>query len=284
MRWILPVLLAIVGSQSVGFAETDPEVLKSLRNIHAPRVVGIPPANACRGLMVLPDGEIRHYGFRHAVGDEGEGNVPVYISSRDCGLNWREIVIKGESAAAMVQSPWSGDFLTVLCQTRRPNHSMAASTVLKSIDGVGLFAVRSSQGPEGPFTHSLAGVHTGFLARVPLPLRNRQRWVQPIQCRVDGPMQPGVLLSDDDGVTWREVLLPSPPAHRVEWPHEGVRWQNYGCEPTVVELSDGRLVDADPYVAGHPLRILFRRRRRHVDATPSHLDSTRRSPCHFCFA
>jgi hypothetical protein len=118
---------------------------------------------------------------------------------------------------------------------------MAAATVLHSIDGVGLFAVRSAQGPQGPFTHSRAGVHTGFTARLPLPLRGRRRWVQPIQCRVGGLTQPGVLLSDDDGVTWREVLLPSPPPHKVEWPHEGVRWQNYGCEPTVVELSDGRL-------------------------------------------
>ena len=136
----------------------------------------------------------------------------------------------------MVRSPWSGDFLTVLCQTGRASHETAAASVLYSINGVGLFAVRSPQGPQGPFTSARAGVHAGFVARLPLPLRERHRWIQPVQCRVDGPTQPGVLLSDDDGVTWREVLLSSPPPHRVEWPHEGVRWQNYGCEPTVVEL------------------------------------------------
>lgn len=237
MKWTVAALFIGFCFPSVGFAEPDPETLEALRRIHAPQVVGVPPANACRGLMVMPDGEIRHYGVRH----DAHGALPVYLSSRDCGLNWREVEVEGDSAAAMVRSPWSGDYLTVLCRTGRHDESMAAASILKSIDGVGLFAVRSSQGPEGTYTHSLAGIHLGFTPRLPLPLRERKRWVQPIQCSVGGPMQPGVLLSDDDGVTWREVLLPSPPPHRIEWPHEGFRWQNYGCEPTVVELSDGKL-------------------------------------------
>ena len=242
MKPIFTALFLIFASHSVGYPEPDPATLEALRQIRAPQVVGVPPANACRGLMEMPDGEIRHYGFRSDPDGKSHAFQPVYLSSRDCGLSWREVPVEGASAAAMVRSPWSGDFLTVLCKTSRPGHSMAAATVLKSIKGAGMFAVRSSKGPEGPFTHCLAGVHTGFTARLPLPLRERKRWVQPIQCRVDGPAtQPGVLLSDDDGATWREVLLPSPPPHRVEWPHQGVRWQNYGCEPTVVELSDGRL-------------------------------------------
>ncbi len=241
MRRTIITLGFVIGLQTLGFAETDPESLKALRQISAPQVVGVPPENACRGLMMMPDGEIRHYGFRHDAGQEGSTYRPVYISSRDCGLSWREVPVEGPTAGAMVRSPWSGDFLTVLCQTGRPSHESAAATVLHSIKAVGLFAVRSPQGPQGPFTSARAGVHTGFVARLPLALRQRRRWVQPFQCRVGGPTQPGVLLSDDDGATWREVLLPSPPPHRVEWPHEGVRWQNDGCEPTVVELSDGRL-------------------------------------------
>lgn len=53
-----------LGLCSWGFAGTDPRVQESLRRIGAPQVVGVPPDNACRGLMVMPDGEIRHYGFR----------------------------------------------------------------------------------------------------------------------------------------------------------------------------------------------------------------------------
>lgn len=241
MKWSITALSVIIGLPSFGFADADPETLAALRRIDAPRVVGVPPANACRGLMVMPDGEIRHYGFRHLGGSRNGAGEPIYLSSHDCGLSWREVAIEGVAAGAMVRSPWSNDFLTILCKTGRPDHSMAAATVLQSIEGAGLFAVRSSEGPQGPCTHCRAGVHMGFMARLPLPLRERRRWVQPIQCRVNGPTQPGVLLSDDDGATWREVLLPSPPPHRIEWPHEGVRWQNDGCEPTVVELSDGRL-------------------------------------------
>ncbi len=241
MKWIITALFWAISFHSVVLAETDPAILEALRRIHAPQVVGVPPENACRGLMVMPDGEIRHYGFRHGTGNKGDASQPIYLSSVDCGLSWREVPVEDATAGAMVRSPWSGDFLTVLCKANRPSHGEPAWPVLQSVEGVGLVAVRSIQGPQGPFTPSLAGRHAGFLARLPLPLRGRHRWVQPIQCSINGPTQPGVLLSDDDGATWREVLLPSPPPHRVEWPHKGVRWQNYGCEPTVVEFSDGRL-------------------------------------------
>lgn len=235
------ILSIAIGLQTYGFAQSAPETQSALRQIYAPQVVGVPPENACRGLMVMPDGEIRHYGFRRDAGENGDSYRPLYISSRDNGLSWREVAIETPTAGAMVRSPWSNDFLTVLCRTGHPDHDTATASVLRSLTGTGLFAVRSTHGPEGPFTPARVSARTGFMARLPLPLRERRRWVQPIQCSVDGPVRPGVLLSDDDGATWREVLLPSPPRHRVEWPHEGVRWQNDGCEPTVVELSDGRL-------------------------------------------
>ncbi|MEN6493036.1 MAG: sialidase family protein [Thermoguttaceae bacterium] len=240
MRWTILVLAAVVGLCSQGSAATDPLTLEALRRIHAPQVVGVPTDNACRGLMVMPDGEIRHYGFRLKEGTKGHATEPVYLSSRDCGLSWREVVIQGETAGSMVRSPWSGDFLTVLCKPAKADRE-TWQTALNGCDGGGMYVFRSSQGPEGPLEHSLVSRHMGFMARLPLALRERHRWVQPIQRPEANPYHPGVLLSDDDGRTWREVLLPSPPAHRVEWPHEGVRWQNYGCEPTVVELSSGRL-------------------------------------------
>lgn len=240
MKWTIVTFCAVCVLHSVGFAATDTLTLEMLRRIHAPQVVGVPPENACRGLMVMPDGEIRHYGFRHDGGKGAQAVQPLYLSSRDCGLSWRELPVAGVTAGSMVRSPWSGDFLTVLNKPRR-SHSEAWQTALNACDGGGFFVFRSAQGPEGQLTPSLINRQSGFMARLPLPLRQRRRWVQPIQRAAESPYQPGVLLSDDDGRTWREVLLPSPPPHRVEWPHEGVRWQNYGCEPTVVELSNGRL-------------------------------------------
>lgn len=231
--------LVVMGVCLSGVAAPDPETLQALRRIVAPRVVAVPPENACRGLMEMPDGEIRHYGFRGGFGKGADPLEAIYLSSRDCGLSWREVVIKGPTAGAMMRSPWSGDYLTVLCKTGRA-HGDEVKSALEACEGKGFFVLRART-LEGPFTPSAISPHTGFLARQPLPLRQRHRWLQPIQRRGESLNQPGVLLSDDDGFTWREVMLPSPPPHRVEWPHLGVRWQNYGCEPTVVELSGGRL-------------------------------------------
>jgi hypothetical protein len=230
---------AVMGACGCGLASPAPETLQALRRIEAPRAVAVPPENASRGLMELPDGEIRHYGFRGSVRGKGEPLEAVYLSSRDCGLNWREVVVKGPSAGAMTRSPWSDGYLTVLCHTGRKLGDEFQSAFGNG-DKAGFYALRAPA-PEGPYAVTAISPHTGFMARQPLPLRQRHRWVQPIQRRAESPNQPGVMLSDDDGATWREVLLPSPPPHKVEWPHLGVRWQNYGCEPTVVELSSGRL-------------------------------------------
>ncbi len=243
---VIPVLLLLLsvmpGKVMAQVAAPDPHTLEALRRIHAPQVVGVPPANASRDLMILPDGELRHYGFRVVLENGKKTLLPVYISSRDYGLSWHEVTVAGETAGSMVRSPWSGDFLTVLCKTGHA-HSEEWHTIHKSCEGRGFFVHRSARGPDGPFTSSAVSSNNmgGFMARLPIPLRQRNRWIQPIQRRVENPYHPGVLISDDDGKTWREIMLPSPPPHRIEWPHAGVRWQNYGCEPTVVELSDGRL-------------------------------------------
>jgi hypothetical protein len=239
MKQTILALPVIVGLCCEALAATDSLTLETLRRIHAPQVVGVPPDNACHGLMVMPDGEIRHYGF-HTDGNKKAPPRPIYVFSRDCGLSWREVPVQGVTAGSMVRSPWSGDFLTILCKPRKASvHSW--QTALNGCEGSGFFVFRSAEGPEGQLTNSLVSRQMGFIARLPLALQHRRRWVQPIQHAAESPTQPGVLLSDDDGRNWREVMLPSPPAHRVQWPHEGVRWQNYGCEPTVVELSDGRL-------------------------------------------
>jgi hypothetical protein len=61
LAWITWALL--VGLPAVGRAAADPQTLEELRRLYAPKVVGVPPENACHGLMVMPDGEIRHYGL-----------------------------------------------------------------------------------------------------------------------------------------------------------------------------------------------------------------------------
>ena len=55
-------------------------------------------------------------------------------------------------------------------------------------------------------------------------------------------MSPVVARSDDEGLTWRTVTLESAPLHEAVWPHQGARWQNGACEPTILEREDGSLL------------------------------------------
>jgi len=138
-----------------------------------------------------------------------------------------------------VRSPWSGDFLTVLCRTGHGG-SDEWHTVHASCEGVGFFVHRSAQGPDGLFTSSLISRHTGFVARQPLPCAGASAGY----CRCSDRWRASYAGRHAVGRRWRYLArghASSPPPNRVEWPHAGVRWQNYGCEPTVVELSDGRL-------------------------------------------
>ena len=213
----------------------DPYTYKRLSLVSAPEIVGTPPANAFRDMMALPSGEIRHYGYRLVDGRK----TPVYLSSDDCGFSWREHPLPPEHPGATVQSPWSGDWITLL-----DVHDMTRDLHLAALPfdlSPGLHVFRSTQGPDGPFEATLVTSRGAACPRQPLPLRSRRRWILAFQRRENSRNRVYVLRSDDDGRTWEESDVGTPPEHVAEPPHKGVRWQNQGCEPTVVELSDGRL-------------------------------------------
>jgi len=210
----------------------DSRVRSLLKDINAPQVVGIQPANAFRDMVQMPDGEIRHYGFKN-------GKM-IYTASRDCGLSWQEFPVPKGCPGSCVQSPWSGDWITMT-----DIHGYAAEFFLDA-DALGLkkgFRVyRSSTGIDGKFTDSLVTDLEHGTVRQPMALRRRKRWVLPCQYRnKEGVSNPVVFYSDDDGKSWKRVVLETVPAHEAITPHQGVRWQNYGNEPSIVELSDGRL-------------------------------------------
>ena len=217
--------------------------LNRLQEVFAPQVVGIPPTNAIRDLMLLPDGELRHYGFR---GDFRAGAVVnIYLSSRDHGFSWVEHEAPPLCPGATVRSPWSGDWLTVL-----PRHGKPCIEEYQSIHAAcpepGLWLHRSLQGPDGPFISTKIGdlLPRMLAPRQPLALKSRRRWILPAHATASGDVhcqQPLVLISDDDANTWRMICLPSIPRPETAWPHAGPRWHNCGDEPSVAELSDGRL-------------------------------------------
>ncbi len=211
-------------------------VREQLRRIHAPVATGVPPTNAFRDLVQLPDGELRHYGFRR----EEHACYPIYIASRDCGLSWQAFDVPANSPGSCVQSPWSGDWLTLI-----DAHDMKADSHLDQVPmglAKGLYVCRSASGIDDPFTATLVSADGCAMPRQPLPLRLRQRWIMACQRRDKQSINHiSVWRSDDDGRTWAQSELGVVPPHVPTGHHRGVRWQNYGCEPTVVELSCGRL-------------------------------------------
>lgn len=207
-------------------SEWDTRLLKA---IFAPTVVGVPLEDARRSLCVMPDGEIRSYGSIHKkhVYDAGERT---YLASRDCGLSWKLYFTEGKNAlGASVRSPYSGKYITIQ-STDHEGHK--GTYVYSSTIGPSDCAPAMSKISEEVF-------HDIFQ---PVALSSRQRWVCTMHRIVDGHYNPIVMLSDDDGDSWRTQVLPSTPRHEPVWPHLGVRWQNSGAEPAITELPDGRLM------------------------------------------
>ncbi len=209
----------------------DSRVRSLLKQINAPEVVGIQPANAFRDLVQLPDGEIRHYGFKN-------GRM-IYIASRDCGLSWQEFPLRKGCPGACIRSPWSGDWIAML-----DLHAYAHEFFLDA-DALGLqkgFRVyRSSNGIDGKFTSSLVSELNHGVPRLPVPMRSRKRWVLPCQYSKNGKHDLVSFYSDDDGKSWNRIVLGMIPEHEAIAPHQGLRWQNHGIEPSLVELKDGTL-------------------------------------------
>ena len=210
----------------------DAYLAARLTAVHAPLVVGVPPANAFRDLVQLPDGELRSYGSR----DE----CRVYARSRDCGLSWAECPVPEGAMGAAVRSPWSGEWLTVMTHGGHAHFAWRTPDLGER----GTYVLRASA-LDGPCEATrITGVLLG-MPRQPLALKHRPRWITATAFSPgdspSGCYQPVVLYSDDDGHSWEQVVLPPAPPHTIGWPHQGVRWQNGAVEPTVVELSDGRL-------------------------------------------
>lgn len=201
-----------------------------LADIDEPVVVGIPPSNPFRNLVQLPDGTIRCYGYR---GRHPE-TKPVYLESTDQGLTWTEkegeylgSKTKEESIATSC-SPYSGHYY----------HLEVNQGVLQ--------LWRSQSGIDGPYeVEALEYRNVSGQMRLPLFLSHHRRALVATNVRLphgEGLRNyPAVLLSDDDGYSWRLKTLDTVGPHPICWPHRGLRWQQYAVEPTVVELSDGRL-------------------------------------------
>ena len=215
-----------------------------VKKIFAPLRVGTPPMDADRSMMVLPDGEIRIYGNScHPQTRSAEEVFPVVMKSRDNGLNWQTEAVDGLTPGATVRSPWSGSWISLLGYAGKGQRKYCvepAERILDLQEKPGVYFFRADS-PDGEFQVSRIFDYL-HIQRLPLALQKYKRWLVPYQYRMENHHYIwGVLLSDDDGATWRKVEAPVPPIPGVQPGHGGLRWLHCGYEPVVAEYADGRL-------------------------------------------
>lgn len=160
--------------------------------VFAPVIMGVPCEDACRSMMMLPDGEIRIYGTDIRPETRSAEEVrPVYLSSTDCGVSWTTHVLEDSFPGASVRSPLSNTWITVFSRPASPSGN----------EPDGVFLARGNS-PDGPFeVHRIDDLFV-HIQRQPLLLSTRNRWILPFEKRMaDSHCIWGVYLSDDDGET-----------------------------------------------------------------------------------
>ncbi len=196
--------------------ERDPDAKRQFMAIHAPVTVCTPLADARRELRVMADGELRCYGSINKTHVEDRGEA-AYLSSTDCGMSWKLKFKKEDDIGAAVQSPYTGRWVTV------------RGNMVYLDDGDGL---RWHKIIEEPLNCMFQ----------PVFLTHRNRCLVAGQTDQKTGCIPTVLISDDDGETWKTVTLPKPPVYEPTWPDVDVRWLTCGSEPTLAELPDKTLM------------------------------------------
>lgn len=194
-----------------------------VEDVWAPRIVATPPAAAARDMCVTAGGQIRHYGFV----DDGQTNRRVFVASDDCGMSWRVCPADPADVGAMVQSPWSGEWL-----------------YFTGMDPVVL--VRSKTGPGDTAATRTEMPWKRLELRQLTALKSRKRWLaafSDVLCANDECYHAVTAYSDDDGRTWvRTDLRPVANVERMSAGDKRPHWFNNGCEPTFVELLDGTIL------------------------------------------
>ena len=207
-----------------------------LLEIYEPTVVAVQPSDANRGLCVTDDGEIRIYGITGKNEPDDEG-TPVYLSSRDCGLSWKLRRVFDKMALGPAgHNPKTGRYISTY-----PNEYRKDKKRILALEGS--YAEIGCGYDDASLRYvKLTDEHIHILKK-PIYNERLDRWFILGEKRCDDGEKYAVLfLSDDDGESWREVVPENAPRFEIVPPHKGIRWQEDSCEPSIVELPDGRLM------------------------------------------
>lgn len=200
--------------------------LTSLSAVEPPRIVGIPPVDAGRGLIRVNPKEIRHY--------PGKGGQQ-FLQSLDNGETWKlvdlpdsypDATCMAKEAPAIAQNPVTKEYIRFEPVYRSKNTSDGIYITKGGIDGTWNL-VKNKDG---------SGTKIGGILRSPLWVNNNQRIVVPGHgggC--------WTWYSDDQGLTWSRSNKVQSPKHEIGGVHQGTRWNHGMVEATIVELNNKKL-------------------------------------------
>lgn len=197
---------------------------KLLKQIYEPKVTGVLLEDAINSFTVMPDGEIRYYAMINCKQIHADGDL-VYLSSKDCGLSWKIVFYNENALGSSVFCPYNQKYMS-FCFTE---HNGICATYLKEAH---------SPDDENIIYKKISDEK--ITVTRPLLMLKKIKRILAIGQLYDenNVITPIICYSDDCGETWSHSLLNHAPKHEVKYPHKGLRWQNYSCEPTVCELDD----------------------------------------------
>jgi hypothetical protein len=193
-------------------------------SIEPPRVVGVPPADAGRGLVRVGPSEIRHY--------PGKGGTQMLVST-DNGETWamRNLpdsypgaTCLSKESPSLAMNPNTEEYITIEPLYRKKEASEGIYISKGGIDGEWNRVVDKQGNP----------VIIGGILRSPLWVKDNKRILVPGHgggC--------WTWYSDDQGLTWERSNKVNAPAHKAEGIHKGIRWNHGMVEGTLVELENG---------------------------------------------
>ncbi len=191
-----------------------------------PRVVGIPLADAGRGLIRVSESEIRCY--------SGKGATH-FLQSLDNGLTWEKNALPSsypdatcmaKEAPSITRNPITGEFLRVEPKYTGTNQMDGLYISQGGLDG----EWKLVSGPDGN------GLKPGGILRTPIWVDGGKRIVLPGHgggC--------WTWYSDDQGLSWQRSNKINSPPHEIGGVHRGTRWNHGMVEATIVELKNGKL-------------------------------------------
>jgi len=177
--------------------------------VHSPVFVGRPPQNAYTGLVRLNDEEIRHYG------------KDLYIKSMDKGITWDTVKVSNGNLYGK-KSPITEEYIRLF-----------------SGDNFKVNSARSVGGIDGKWITELVDSNGAIMLKPVVYIKNGSRAIVGFHTRSRNGC--GTYYSDDNGLSWSTSNQVNVPHHIPNGFHKGQRWNHGAVEPSIVELSDGRL-------------------------------------------